>query len=508
MSGTLLLRYGGNLLELSSGGTSIPRDLYAAATAELQYDHVTHLRGQDVWHDPVTGEEVKVKVDRKVLYRIDDRGRFIASLGWKNPLLRMAENLGYRVDVQCVDPPHPRPNRYETDWVNMFRYLDLRVKQDEILAAIDSVDHGILDVVAGVGKTFLLAAYCLAHPRARVHVVTEGIDIINRIHRHLSAYLPNVGMVGGGHCEFGQVTVISADSLHKVAEGFDDPHSPRSTDVVFFDEVHKAATPSYLNELIKYRRCRMYGMSANVDDRADNADKQLRSLFGEVIYTLEYPEAERLGLVCPVRVEWVNIERSTHPLNNLSDTAFEKWAIWNNQHRNSEFARVMQTFDDQVQCLVMVSKVEHAVRLKQFLPEYKLCYGSEAKDYKKYINSGELDSRDEPPMTPARRAQMREAFERGDLKKVIATDVWSTGVDFAPLSILGRADGRDSRIMDTQIPCRANRIFEGKSYATIIDCMDNFDPGPKRKSQNRRRAYLKMGWTQHGATGRRRGGAP
>ena len=116
-----------------------------------------------------------------------------------------------------------------------------------------------------------------------------------------------------------------------------------------------------------------------------------------------------------------------------------------------------------------------------------------------------IDPDDEPPMTPARREQMRQQFEEGTLKKVIATDVWSTGVDFAALPVLGRADGRDSRILDTQVPCRANRIHDGKEYATLIDCMDLFHGTLHRRSSTRKRAYIGKGWTQAGLGTRRVG---
>ncbi len=164
----------------------------------------------------------------------------------------------------------------------------------------------------------------------------------------------------------------------------------------------------------------------------------------------------------------------------------------------------MQEFADDVQCLVLVATVDHAVRLKQFLPEYKLCY-DQCKDYAGFVKSGLLDPADEPPMTPVRREAMRTQFEDGTLKKVIATDVWSTGVDFAALPVLCRADGRDSRIMDTQAPCRANRIFDGKAYALVIDGMDFFHDTLHGRSNRRKRHYIKQGWKQEGLGTRRMG---
>lgn len=501
------MRRGGNIVELSEGGRPLPAELEARLRQELQYTHLTALRGAEAYDH--LGNYQPTRSETKILYKVDERnGRFNASIGWQYRMHRICTEFGHTVEVFDVDPPHPRPNRFDVDWDRLFEKMDLKVKQDEILAALETAWHGLLDVPPGVGKTFLIGAYCLAHPHARIHVITDGLDIVDRIYRHLTKYIPNVGQVGGGKCRFGpQVTVISADSIHKVAEGFNDPRAKSAADVVFFDEVHKAGAPTVVTELARYRGCKMYGLSANVGDRFDGADYQLEGLFGETLFAMSYQEAEALGLVVPIRVEWVKMDfEVTEKERQLKGPQVEKWLVWRSAERNKRFAAKVNEFAPDVQVLVMVSTVQHAVELKQYLPDFKLCY-DQCKDYAAYVRNGKLDPEDEPLMTPHRRKQMREQFEAGELKKVIATDVWSTGVDFTALSVVARADGRDSRIMDTQIPGRGNRTFDGKEYATLIDCMDGHHDTLLRRSNNRKRAYIKKGWKQVGLGTRRPGTA-
>jgi superfamily II DNA or RNA helicase len=109
-----------------------------------------------------------------------------------------------------------------------------------------------------------------------------------------------------------------------------------------------------------------------------------------------------------------------------------------------------------------------------------------------------LDAMTEPPMTPSARDKMSRDFESGELKKVIATDVWSTGVDFPQLSVLIRADARASVIMDVQAPGRVVRRHDasGKDHGLVIDCMDYFDTAFMRRSTERKRTYAKQGWEQ------------
>lgn len=109
-----------------------------------------------------------------------------------------------------------------------------------------------------------------------------------------------------------------------------------------------------------------------------------------------------------------------------------------------------------------------------------------------------LDTVNEPAMTPAIRDKMSKDFEAGTLKKVIATDVWSTGVDFPMLSVLIRADARASEIMDIQAPGRVVRRHDasGKEHGIVIDCLDSFDPGFKKRSFERKKTYDEQGWEQ------------
>jgi superfamily II DNA/RNA helicase len=102
------------------------------------------------------------------------------------------------------------------------------------------------------------------------------------------------------------------------------------------------------------------------------------------------------------------------------------------------------------------------------------------------------------PTTPDVRLQMRHMFESGELRRVIATDIWATGVDFAALSVLYRADGRSSEIMDCQGPGRVSRISPDtdKTHGEVVDCLDTFDSGMLRKSRSRKSSYAKMGWEQ------------
>ena len=90
--------------------------------------------------------------------------------------------------------------------------------------------------------------------------------------------------------------------------------------------------------------------------------------------------------------------------------------------------------------------------------------------------------------------KIRREFEEGTLKKLIATNIFSEGVNFIHLKYLIRADGETSKISNTQIPGRLSRLCEGKDCAFLIDFIDHFSPWAYQRSIARFNNYRENGW--------------
>jgi superfamily II DNA or RNA helicase len=481
----------GNLAELEVVSGEPPFGMIKKIESQLTYTHVSQLRGQDAYqrggYAPFQSEEVK-------LFAYDETGRLIFPKGFSHRVYGLCQEFGAPVEIVDYPPPLPNPERFHTDFNRVFARMDLKAKQDECIAAISVSEGGIIVAPTGFGKSFLFGAICMMHPNARIHVITKRKDVMQRLLRHLVKFIPDVGQVGGGQRRWGRVTVITADSLHLV------DHTPgECADIVLYDEVHEAAAPSYSVELAKYQHVRMFGFTATPEGRFDGAHHRLEGLFGPRIFEMTYQEAVQHGLVLPVQVEWIDVRMPVNPCEFKKDTAKERWGIWRNQFRNNLIAQKANEFDSDDQVLILVRTLEHAVYLKQELPDFKLCYDKMDTDqYEALVKKGMLDKLTEPAMTPQIRDKMSKDFEAGTLKKVIATDVWSTGVDFPQLSVLIRADARASEIMDIQAPGRVVRRHDasGKDHGLVIDCMDYFDSGFFRRSQERKRTYVRQGWEQ------------
>lgn len=490
MSGITVCR-SGNLLAISAHGgkEALPDDARRILEPYLHYEKKKLLYGANRY-DPNTGfKHNKIEVIDKRCFRYDTFGRMITSFGFIYRVVALLKNAGYTVDIQETSFERERPDCYEVDVDNVEAHFHFRERQQDCLKAIISKPSGVIHAPTGFGKMALIAMTCLMFPHAKIDVVTRRAGLVNKLNAYLTKYIPLVGQVGDGRHEPGRITVYTAASLH---------HSDFKADMVLVDEAHELLADESSSNLARYRHARMYAFTASPSGRMDGTDIRMEALFGRIIFHLSYAEAVTLGLVVPIRVEWCDVKLEDNPCADLEDVPKKRWGLWRNEKRNEVIAAKAQSFDPNDQVLILVETIEHAVYLRNHLPEYTLVYDQmEAKDWKSYQREGLLD-KDEPVMTPERKEELRIAFETGQLKKAISTKMWSVGIDPVELTALIRADGAASEIMDIQAPGRVSRIRPdgAKNVGIVCDFRDQFDSTFMRKARQRYANYNRMGWEQ------------
>ncbi len=493
----LVLRKFGVMIDLGrADGQPLTDDTVGLLRPHMTYTHVTHLFGADRW-DTTTGVQSNIRFTKTRLFKLAD-GKLITCYGYIPRIKEVMARAGIPLDIQDLTPDDKNsPGAYEPFWDDMRDRMEFRVRQEDCVRAVSEHEGGIINAPPAFGKSHLIAAICMLYPRAKIHIVIKRRDLVERTVRMLRGVLPAVGQVGGGKYEYARVTVFTAASLHK---------SDGEADFLICDEVHELMAPKYSDALARrYKFTRNFGFTATPEGRGDNADAKLEYLFGPQIFELSWQDATDLGLIVPIQVRWIPIwaSNSVNPARGRTGVSKKRWGIWRHDERNGLIARAVQGHGAEDQVLILVETIEHAVHLWQWLPEYELCYDTiEMEDFDRYQRNGMLPDGYEP-MTVERRSALRIAFENYEVRKVIATDVWSTGVSFERLAVLVRADARGSEIMDTQAPGRVARIHQesGKEMGIVYDCRDHFDEGFRNKSQGRYRNYTKKGWEQVDAPG-------
>ena len=487
----LVVRRSGMLADISIDGPDprLPKSVIAVAAPNLTYTHTRFLRGAEQFG--ADGSKRRVELTNRRLYDISPEGRLQTSFGCMPRTAASLRAAGHAVRFVDISSPRERPDCYQADWKVLDRLkLEWRPRQKECVESILGAFGGVINSPPAFGKTEIIGRIALLYPKAKIAVVTKRKDVSQTIMRRLSKLVPNVGFVGDGKRKYSRVTCYIAKSLHKA-----DP----DTDILLADEGHELVSDSFCELIFRsFVNSRNFAFSATPKGRSDGNDARLEYLFGPEIFHMEWKEATNLGLIVPVEVRWLNIQLDRNPIAGYSsDIARKRHGIWRNTERNAAIAAAARTHAEGEQILILVETIEHAIMLGRMLPEFQLCYDKIDPDVvEAYKAEGVLDDTFSP-MTPQRRENMRRDFEDNKLKRVIATDVWSTGVSFEQLGVLIRADARSSEIMDDQAPGRVVRIHDGKQSAIIYDCWDMFDQGYKRKSQERWRRYEQKGWIQH-----------
>lgn len=498
----LLIRRQGTLIDVSPDGHApLPRELLDVLTPHLRYEHKRLLRGHEAW-DAATGDRGGMEITTRNLFRIE-QGRLTTGYGFIARIYRVLQSLGHDVFYLDLTPPPADPACYVPDWDNLWRsgFEARHPRQIECLQAIAQTHGGIINATMGFGKTEMFPALASLFPKARIAVVVAPKDVAENLARRFTRQFPNVGQVGGGKKWMGErITIFTAKSCHYAQD--------HEFDFLFCDEVHQLMADGASDMLGEtFRNTRNFGFTATPDGRLDGAHAKLEMFFGPEIFRLLYPEAVELGLVVPIHVRWLKLDSDVNPADGKSGVPKLRWGIWRHDRRHALIAQDVRTmYTNNEQILIAVATLDHAIHLWRHLPDFELCYA--AKDEKEL--DGYKESRLLPPnfkpMTQARRDALRTGFEEGTVRRVIATDVWSTGVNFERLQVLYRADARESVTMDSQWGGRPSRIFEGKASSEIIDIVDCWDIGFKRKSEVRRRHYKAHGWSQDWPIGRRQVG--
>jgi superfamily II DNA or RNA helicase len=471
-------------------GSPMPGEFLTVLLPQLTYDHVTFLRGRD--RIATDGTRRAVDINTRRLYDILDGNRLMTGFGFMPKIAAALRRFGLAFSVSDLTPPRAVADAYTPRW-DLLNALELvwRPRQLECLQAIADSPGGIIAAPPAFGKTEIIGRLGLLYPHAKIAVITKRKDVAETIERRLHGYLPMVGYYGGGKKRRGRVSVFIAKSMHKAEDEYD---------FAIIDECHEIGADSFCEKLSRtFFFSRMFGLSACWDARADGTTPRLEYLFGPVIFNMGWQEATALGLIVPVQVRWLNINSLRNPCAQYVDeTTILRHGIWCNDERHAIIAAAANKHGPDEQVLILVHTVEQAVMLGRHLPGFELCYDQmDAVDLHTYKTRGFLPEGYEA-MTPQRRNAMRLAFEQNTLKKVIATDVWSTGVSFEQLGVLFRTDARGSEILDDQAPGRVVRTHaaSGKEFGIVYDCWDMFDRRFLQKAQSRFRRYKQKGWTQ------------
>jgi superfamily II DNA or RNA helicase len=340
-----------------------------------------------------------------------------------------------------------------------------------------SKERGIIRMGTGAGKT-AVAVMIAASYNVSTMIYVVGTDLLYQFHKIFSDLLGvPIGLIGDGNCiikkinicsvwtaatSFGLKTNVSLDDADWRPEIFSIGSQEKeaikraiqNSNLAIFDEAHFLATETIQSIFKASKKCKyLFGMSGT-DWRDDGADLLLESVCGKRIFNMPSSELIKQGYLVPPKIVFYDVPEMDID-NSWKYTKLYSNYIVNNDVRNSLIEDVTRKLIDKGRrVLILVRTIAHGKSLQKRISDIP-CF---------FVN-GEVDGET--------RNEVKEAFERGELKCLIASSVYDIGVDIPCLDALVLSGGGLSSVRTLQRIGRVIRTAQNKKDAIVIDFIDN-----------------------------------
>ena len=347
--------------------------------------------------------------------------------------------------------------------------FDLRPYQQEVVDACAKHKRGIIKSPTASGKSLIQAAV-IQHFKVPTLITIHNNDILKQLGvSYIDALgLDGVGVYGAGMYEPGDITLATLQTLNNILtddkKRFEMMVKPFG--LLISDELHHINhnAKSYSKVIENIPAGYRFGFSATPfrTDRKTATDITPVALFGDVIADISKQTLVDEGYITPVKILWVRYKQPRIPQDyygylEKSSTAQEAYqtafrdCVLNCRERLEAVAEMYEKFvNEGKQVLMMVRSVEYAYKLNSIL-NCPVVQGSTDKD---------------------ERDEAYRLFKSGELRTLIATDIYSEGVSFEGLDVVILAEPFKSKILTEQRLGRLMRLYEGKKEGILVDFAD------------------------------------
>lgn len=201
----------------------------------------------------------------------------------------------------------------------------LRDYQEGAVEAVLKKRYGVLCGATGSGKTVMGTAIASARG-LKTLVIVHNRELQEQWVKAFKKFtnITEIGIMGGGKYEVGNVTIGIINSVHKVADQIKD-----SFGVVIYDECHRAMGSTWIKTINIIRPKFHIGLSATPFRRDKETTKALYKLLGPLLHTIDTKHLEDTGAVLVPRVARVQTRFSYRFNNDYSKMLSELTQNWN-----------------------------------------------------------------------------------------------------------------------------------------------------------------------------------
>ncbi|UOW01508.1 DEAD/DEAH box helicase [Agrococcus sp. SCSIO52902] len=427
----------------------------SAPSSDLTYQFGQLVEQQLADSVPLTAEWVQRYAEQ---YVAPSRNKTSAV---ERALRRQLETLPQSDELPTRDsPPAQRPNPTHQIVANAM--------QQEALIAIDEMRRdgkrrAVVISATGTGKTILSALDVRAVAPERMLFVVHREQILDRAIQEFQRVL------GAPSAEFGKLTgsvkQVHARYLFATVQTLSRPDvlgslAPDAFDYILIDEVHRAGAASYARLLQHFTPSFLLGMTAT-PERSDGFN--VFELFDyNVPYEIRLNKALEADMLVPFHyfgVTDVEFDDGS-TVDELSSLGRLSSAL-----RVDHIVHAISTYGHAgvpVRGLIFCSRKDEAHALSEALNERSV--------FGRRLRTVALTGDD----SVARREQVVQQLETGELDYVLTVDIFNEGVDIPSVNQVVMLRQTQSAIVFVQQLGRGLRKAEGKEYLVVIDFIGNY----------------------------------
>jgi superfamily II DNA or RNA helicase len=347
----------------------------------------------------------------------------------------------------------------------------------QINAVKAALNHrqGIIKSCTGSGKT-LISAIIVAALNKPTNIFVVGLDLLQQFHDLFSEiFQEEIGYVGNGVCEIRRINIVSlwtaAKSLSpkkkiKVSDDDDEKEKFNESDagkiqtmiksakVIVFDECHGASTDSFKKIYSSINPEYIYGMSGT-PHKLEETDLLIKALLGDIIVDIPASELIDKGFLIKPVIKFFEVPKE-YVESRTYLGIYKEYIVENTTRNRMIVTSTKKLVENGFQTLVLFRQITHGKKLLEMLRK-------EGVEVEMLSGKDKLE----------RREEIKARLLSGELRCVISSSIYDTGVDISSLNALVLASPNKSLVRALQRIGRVIRIHPGKTEVRVVDFWDN-----------------------------------
>lgn len=325
------------------------------------------------------------------------------------------------------------------------------------------LNKGIIKASTSSGKTSLMLAFCKM-VNLKTLVLVNKKDLGRQIHdRFNEGGFPILYRDGSkkGKIEENASYVCTIGVAKEL---------PNDFDIVIVDECHRASSETFQTYLKNSKGKVFYGFSATPEGNHQVDFLKVKRYLGNIIEEIGVKELIDNDVITYPVISFVELVMPKIP-SNTEWASVNDICIVNNTDRNEKIKELVEKHD--LPTLILVRNIEHGIYLERIIEDSMFVSGEDSSEV---------------------RSESIEKLTNGDIKVLIASNIFNEGISINIIRVLINAAGGKSRIEVIQRLGRALRKDKGKDEAIVYDFYDLGQRITQKHSKERMNIYSKVGF--------------